>query len=218
MPPEVSSSGQRTSTHSGIDLTGLTLSKYVFNMLPSLVFCGLVSFNMGFGAKTSGSSFRVFPQAAWKNELEGDGFRRLDQQWAHVVLLVEDEISFIGKAFFARMHFRLQQAKLRFSSEAGLDLHDYTFGGVSLILVGDFGQLEPIDDWSMCDSESSQRSCPAKMRHLWKHHRQGELLMRTFDEAVMLSTIHRSKDDLWWTESCLRLRDFTCTKEEDWDW
>ena len=27
----------------------------------------------------------------------------------------------------------------------------------------------------------------------------------------MLSKIHRSKDDLWWTESCLRLRDFECT-------
>ena len=34
----------------------------------------------------------------------------------------------------------------------------------------------------------------------------------------MLSSIHRSKDDLCWTESCLRLRDFTCTKEGDSDW
>ena len=33
----------------------------------------------------------------------------------------------------------------------------------------------------------------------------------------MLNRIHRSKDDLWWTESCLRLRDFTCTKHEDYD-
>ena len=33
----------------------------------------------------------------------------------------------------------------------------------------------------------------------------------------MLSNVHRSKEDLWWTKSCLRLRDFECTKEEDWD-
>ena len=33
----------------------------------------------------------------------------------------------------------------------------------------------------------------------------------------MLNHIHRSKDDVWWTESCLRLRDFTCTKEGDYD-
>ena len=33
----------------------------------------------------------------------------------------------------------------------------------------------------------------------------------------MLRKIHRSKDDLWWTQSCLRLRDFECT-QEDWNW
>ena len=33
----------------------------------------------------------------------------------------------------------------------------------------------------------------------------------------MLKQIHRSKEDVWWTESCLRLRDFTCTKEGDFD-
>ena len=30
----------------------------------------------------------------------------------------------------------------------------------------------------------------------------------------MLKRIHRSKDDVWWTESCLRLRDFAMTKED----
>ena len=34
----------------------------------------------------------------------------------------------------------------------------------------------------------------------------------------MLNKIHRSKEDVWWTESCLRLRDFTCTKAGDHDW
>ena len=33
----------------------------------------------------------------------------------------------------------------------------------------------------------------------------------------MLKEIHRSSEDMWWTESCLRLRDFTCTKEQDCD-
>ena len=47
---------------------------------------------------------------------------------------------------------------------------------------------------------------------------KAKLLIETFDDAVMLSRIHRSKDDLWWTESCLRLRDFTCTKVDDYYW
>ena len=30
--------------------------------------------------------------------------------------------------------------------------------------------------------------------------------------------IHRSREDLWWTESCLCLRDVTCTEEGDYDY
>ena len=36
-------------------------------------------------------------------------------------------------------------------------------------------------------------------------------------EAIILSHIHRSKDDVDWTQSCLRLRDFECTWE-DYEW
>ena len=42
-------------------------------------------------------------------------------------------------------------------------------------------------------------------------------MLSEFKEAFMLHSIHRSKGDLWWTESCLRLRDFTCTKHDDYD-
>ena len=113
--------------------------------------------NIDFGAKTACSSFHVFPNAAWKNELEGEAFRKLERQWRTVVLLIVDEVSFIGRAFFARIHFRLQQAKRRLFSEAALDPHEYTFGNISIILVGDFGQLEPIDDWSMCGTETTKQ-------------------------------------------------------------
>ena len=33
----------------------------------------------------------------------------------------------------------------------------------------------------------------------------------------MLTRIHRSKDDLWWTESCLRLRDFEMSYHGDYE-
>ena len=180
-------------------------------------YTGVAAFNMGFGAKTAVSSFQIFPNAAWKKELSGDACRRLEQQWRNVVLLVVDEVSFIGRAFFGRMHFRLQQAKRRYFSEAALDPNEFEFGDLSMILVGDFGQLEPIDDFSMCDDEVNYRTCPVKLRHLWRHAAHGKLLVKLFDEAFMLRRIHRSKEDLWWTESCLRLRDFTCTKEGDYD-
>ena len=180
-------------------------------------YTGVAAFNIGFGAKTACSSFKIFPKAAWKTELTGEAQRELEEQWQGVVLLIVDEISFIGRAFFARMHFRLQQAMRRYFAAAGLDPNDYTFGDLSVILVGDFGQLEPIEDWSMCDTETTYNTCPKSMRGLWRHAEQGKRLLAIFDEAIMLKMIHRSKDDLWWTESCLRLRDFTCTWD-DYSW
>ena len=162
-------------------------------------YTGVAAFNIGFGAKTACSSFRVFPNSQWKNELSGDAFRQLEEQWRNVVLLIVDEISFIGRAFFARMHFRLQQAKRRFFSEAALDPHGYTFGDIARILVGDFGQLEPIGDWSMCDLEATFQSCPKNMRHLWGHARQGKLLMQTFDDAI----IPNLNQVLAWMHDCL---------------
>ena len=34
----------------------------------------------------------------------------------------------------------------------------------------------------------------------------------------MLKEIHQYREDPWWTESCLRLRDLTCTREGDYDY
>ena len=135
-----------------------------------------------------------------------------------MVLLIIDEISFIGTALFAKMHLRTQQAKRGYFSERGIDPNKSSFGDLSMLLVGDFGQLEPIDDWSMCDTEASWMSCPEKLKHRWRYHHPGRLLLSEFKEAIMLKRIHRSKEDLWWTESCLRLRDGTCTKENDYDY
>ena len=51
------------------------------------------------------------------------GARRVDlcleKQREIVVLLIVDEVSFIGRAFFHRMHCRLQQAKRAFFAERG---------------------------------------------------------------------------------------------------
>ena len=70
--------------------------------------------------------------------------------------MIVDEVSFIGRAFFHRMHCRLQQAERAFFAERGLDPEKSSgFGDISMILVGDFGQLEPIEDVSICDDETT---------------------------------------------------------------
>lgn len=182
-------------------------------------YTGVAAFNIGFGARTAVSAFQIFPNAAWKAELEGVRAKKLEEQWGNVVLLIVDEVSFIGRAFFTRMHHRLQQAKRRYFSERGLDPAEHLFGSISVLLVGDFGQLDPIDDWSMCDTEATYRDCPKSRRHLWRHAQHGTTLVQGIKDAIMLRKIHRSKDDLWWTQSCLRLRDFWSLEEGDsWTW
>ena len=57
-------------------------------------YTGIAAFNIGFGAKTACSSFQLSGQ--WKKELKGAAARRLEEQWQGVVLLIVDEISFIG--------------------------------------------------------------------------------------------------------------------------
>ena len=126
-----------------------------------------------------------------------------------MVLLIVDEVPFIGRSFFARMHFRLQQGRRRFFSEAGLDPNRFTFGHVSIILVGDLGQLETIGDWIMYDTEATYNDCPARLRHLWKHQLHKESLRKACKEAVIMMQTHRPREEAWWAESCVRLCDFT---------
>ena len=177
-------------------------------------YTGVAAFNIGLGAKTACSSFGISPGVGWQKELKGEKARRLEEQWRKVVLLIVDEVSFIGKAFFARMHLRLQQGRSRYFSETAQNPEKTTFGNVSVILVGDFGQLEPIDDVSMVDTETDKPNLRKDLQPLWHHIRAGRECLKQFKEAFMLKRIHRSKDDVWWTESCLRLRDFAMTKED----
>ena len=43
-------------------------------------YTGVAAFNIGFGAKAASSSFQIFPNASWKQELGGQKLRRLENQ------------------------------------------------------------------------------------------------------------------------------------------
>ena len=120
-----------------------------------------------------------------------------------------DEISFVGRILFARMHYRLQQGRRAHFAMTAKKPQDHQFGNVSIILVGDFGQLEPIDDFSLCELDWKYADCPRKLQGLWKHAVTGAHLVQIFREAVLLKRVHRSQEDMWWTELCLRLRNIS---------
>jgi len=173
-------------------------------------YTGAATINIGFGVHTACSAGHVFPNAAWKSEKDGVYLRKLEDTWQDVLLLIIDEVAFIGTVLFARMHIRTMQDIRAYFNERDINNNQNAFGDISMILVGDPGQLEMIDDRSRCATE--------KLRQLWKRHRKGRFLLTLFKEAILLTPIHRSKEDGWWAESCRRLRDRTCTKEGDYDY
>ena len=160
-------------------------------------YTGVAAFNIGFGAKTACSAFRIFPSSTFKKEVSGESLRVLEKQWENVVLLIVDEVSFIGRAFLHRMHCRSQQAKRAYFAQRGLNPEKHDFGAISMILVGDFGQLQPIEDISLFDDEMQYATCPKSMWKVWAAAQSGRDLLESFKEAFGLARIHRSKDDRW---------------------
>ena len=44
-------------------------------------YTGVAAFNIGFGAKTACSAFRIFPNDTFKKELKGEQCRALEKHW-----------------------------------------------------------------------------------------------------------------------------------------
>ena len=68
-------------------------------------------------------------------------------QLGHVELLLVDEISTVGASQFEIMNRRLQQVarvvhRQRFGTEPPDDM--VSFGGIGVVLMGDFAQLPPV--------------------------------------------------------------------------
>ena len=73
-----------------------------------------------------------------------------------MVLLIVDEISFLSRATYVPPHAFALTANTSWIFRRGvLDPANFHFGDISITLVGDFGQLEPIEDISFCDDETN---------------------------------------------------------------
>merc|ERR1711911_581082 len=69
--------------------------------------------------------------------------RTVQDRLHQLKVLIIDEKSFIGCRFLHNVHLRLQQV---------MDNYNLPFGGVSVVLIGDFKQLSPVNDlplWSL---------------------------------------------------------------------
>lgn len=69
-------------------------------------------------------------------KLQGDSLTRLQREWKDTHLLVIDEKSMVGAITLYQIDQRLREAKPENA--------DLAFGGISVVLMGDFNQLPPV--------------------------------------------------------------------------
>ncbi|KAJ3455383.1 hypothetical protein MRS44_013983 [Fusarium solani] len=102
----------------------------------------------------------------------------LQSRLRHVKYLVIDEKSMLGLEQLGRIDSRLRQAFPQRSLEF--------FGGVSVLLVGDFFQLPPVRQKPLYSTTSTGLS---------SLERRGQVAYRLFDRTVFLTTIQRQTGD-----------------------
>lgn len=99
-------------------------------------YTGKASFNIG--GVTLHSAFHLPVKSSEMSPLSISSLDQVRKEFRKLRLVIIDEVSMIGSTLFSWVNFRLQQI---FDSKE-------LFGGVSVILFGDFNQLKPVmDTW-----------------------------------------------------------------------
>lgn len=121
------------------------------------------------------------PQSKWKPDQE-----QLMRIWHDVKYLIIDEISMVSARLFADISTRMAQAK---SVEK-------PFGGVNMILTGDFGQLRPVKAASLFSHRLVGRIGPdISQKSVGQSALQGASLWRQIQDVVELKQNFRAKED-----------------------
>ena len=128
--------------------------------------------------------------------LNHDRLNSLRSKLSHLALLIIDEISMVGANMLLEIHKRLQHIKAV--------LPDVTFGGVSILAVGDLYQLPPV-----CQSPvfSAVNDSYAKL------YRSGSLWVDEF-QMLELDEIMRQRGDSKFCELLCRVRTADHTEDD----
>ena len=177
-----------------------------FDAVLTLAFSGVAAANLGSGSRTIDSVFHRNTDDAAK-DLTGDNLDRLVTALRDVRLLVFDETSNVGAAQFGIVGKRLQQVgrvlwRERFRREQPDDLG--AFGGVGVVLMGDFAQLPPVLSSTLLGGAPLQEGMKPNLRFLAL---SGRRTFSQFENALRLRHIHRQKGADPYKESRMRLRD-----------
>ncbi|KAF5335017.1 hypothetical protein D9758_016196 [Tetrapyrgos nigripes] len=127
---------------------------------------------------------------------------QLRQEWKDVVLLFIDEVSLMDAGLFAEI-----DAALRFATEN----YDEYFGGIFLVITGDFNQLPPVGGSPLY---KPIRSAPSSESQAEIERRIGRMAWKRFDTVINLTEQKRMSSDPEFGEAILRLRNRECTQDD----
>ena len=125
---------------------------------------GIAAFNIH--AKTINSTLKI--PIKDMRPLQGQSLAIFQEEMRHIRYILIDEMSFLGPKLFIQIDSRLR--------EAFPDKKTSPFGGRSIILVGDLGQLLPIKD-----------------NPLYASNTAGKVLWKNFNIVVTLDIIFRQQ-------------------------
>jgi len=132
--------------------------------------------------------------------LEGNKLATLQEKWKDVKYLILDEMSMISTKMLGIINERLKQAFPEKSSEP--------FGNLSILMLGDFGQIPPVIGHPLYSSSSNNTDGYVTL---------GRLGYQTFHHAIFLDEVMRqSPDQIIFRNLLLRVRDGEST-ERDWE-
>ena len=133
-------------------------------------------------------------------DLQGEQLNKIQQALAGMEYLIIDEMSMVGRKMFGQVDSRLRQMFPHRS--------DQVFGGCSVLLFGDFGQLPPVMDLPLYTTSTSSTLSDI-----------GASAYQSFKHAVVLDQIMRQAgqdpSQVLFRNILLRLRNGDIT-EDDW--
>ena len=120
-------------------------------------------------------------------KLAGPALTELQETFRNVTAIIVDEMSMVGRRMLRALDDRLRQAKSRVLEP---------FGGLSIFLCGDFGQLPPVADVEMYSKDKKGGALSMKGVQTW----------RAFTHSIELTVNHRQKEASHFRDSLWRLR------------
>ena len=155
---------------------------------------GIAAFHIG--GITLHSALHLPIQKRNCTDLRGQALAKLQHKINNIKYLIVDEVSMLGQNMMAWVDKRLRQATTHL---------DIPFGGISVILIGDFAQLPPVGD------------CPLFAPDKPGSH--GHTMYNLFTKVVILDQVIRqsgaNRESQQFRQILLRLRNGQST-EDDW--